>query len=263
MSLSEAVPANTNEMPAAPAPGTAPVAEPVVAPVATAEALAPAAVPEVKLPEPPEVEASKEADDDLPYEPSGNEYIDSVLSQLHEGGVDFTQAFGKFSETGEEADINVEYMESILGRAATHGLIAGVKAENLKMEGDAAKLAESIHTASGSKEMWDGVCEWIASGTSGLSKEGWSQYNDMLMAGGVQSELAAKELSKMYQHSPGFTQPAAMVEGDATAQATGIEPISRRNYAAELDKVIRTNGENSPEAQLLHKRREAGMRNGQ
>jgi len=67
----------------------------------------------------------------------------------------------------------------------------------------------------------------------------------------------------MYQHSPGFTQPAAMVEGDATAQATGIEPISRRNYAAELDKVIRTNGENSPEAQLLHKRREAGMRNGQ
>ena len=267
MSLEGVQPANNNEMPAVPAAEAAPAAEPVVAPTEAPAAVEPApastekpALPEVKEEAKPEEKA--EASEDLPYESTGNEYMDNVLSAFHEGGVDFDKAFGNFSESGKEEDIDLEYIESIIGRAATQGILAGVKAENAKMEADAVSTAEAVHKAAGSKELWDGACSWIASGKSGLTKEGWDQYNTMLAAGGIQSELAARELSKMYQQSPGFTKPANLMEGDATAQPSSVEPISRRQYAEELNKVVRTNGENSPEAQLLHQRRQVAMQRG-
>ena len=271
MSLAGVQPANTNEMPVAPvaAPAEAPV-EPVTEPVAEAPAAVEAApattdkptLPEVKEEAKPEEKAEAEASEDLPYESTGNEYMDEVLSAFHEGGVDFDKAFGVFSESGKEEDIDLVYIESVLGRAATQGILAGVKAENAKIEAEAVATAEVVHKAAGSKELWDGACKWIASGKSGLTKEGWDQYNTMLAAGGIQSELAARELSKMYQQSPGFTKPANLMEGDATAQPSSVEPISRRQYAEELNKVVRTNGENSPEAQLLHQRRQVAMQRG-
>jgi hypothetical protein len=66
----------------------------------------------------------------------------------------------------------------------------------------------------------------------------------------------------MYQQSPGFTRPATLLQGDATAQPQGVEPISRREYAQQLDKVVREKGENSQEAQVLHKRREFALTQG-
>lgn len=226
---------------------------------------------DTKLPEPGSKENKpkeggedkpKDEEDALPFEETGNEYIDGALTSLHEGGVDFNKAFGKFAESGEESDIDIAYIESVIGKAATYGILAGVKAENAKIEQEAAANAKAVHEAAGGKEMWDGVCEWIASGTSGLSKEGWQQYNDMLASGGVQAELASRELSRMYQQSPGFTQPAKLLQGDATAQPSGIEPITRRDYAEQLDKVVREKGENSHEAQVLHKRREFALQQG-
>jgi len=274
LSLNDAQPANTNEMPAPnpeadkqeqqqPAPeqpsqpSTAQQEEPAEKPV----------LPEVKEepekePEKDEKQEEQKQDDDLPFEPTGNEYIDEALGSLHEGGVDFEKAFGKFAETGNEADIDMAYIESVIGKAATYGIMAGVKAENQKIEQEAAATAKAVHEAAGGKEMWDGVCEWIASGKSGLTKEGWEQYNDMLASGGVQAELASRELSRMYQQSPGFTQPTNMLQGDATAQPSGIEPITRREYAEQLEQVVREKGENSHEAQVLHKRREFALQQG-
>jgi len=276
LSLSDAIPANTNEMPTPnpeadqqqqeqqqPAPeqpsqpSTAQQEEPAEKPV----------LPEVKEepgkePEKDEKQEEQKQDDDLPFEPTGNEYIDEALGSLHEGGVDFEKAFGKFAETGNEADIDMAYIESVIGKAATYGIMAGVKAENQKIEQEAAATARAVHEAAGGKEMWDGVCEWIASGKSGLTKEGWEQYNDMLASGGVQAELASRELSRMYQQSPGFTQPTNMLQGDATAQPSGIEPITRREYAEQLEQVVREKGENSHEAQVLHKRREFALQQG-
>jgi hypothetical protein len=264
LSLEGVAPANTNEMPA-------PNPEADTEQLSPAPAEAVTAPEETKLPElgeapkeepPKEEEKKEEISDDLPYEETGNEYIDEALSALHTGGVDFEKAFSKFSETGQESDIDMAYIESILGKSATYGILQGIKAENTKMEGEAAATAKAVHEAAGGKELWDGVCEWIASGTSGLSKEGWGQYNDMLASGGVQAELASRELSRMYQQSPGFTLPANLLQGDATAQPSGIEPISRREYAQELDQVVREKGENSQEAQVLHKRREFALTQG-
>jgi hypothetical protein len=220
-------------------------------------------LPEVKEGDEKEPEKDeKQEDDDLPFEPTGNSYIDEALGSLHEGGVDFEKAFSKFAESGDEADIDMAYIESVIGKAATYGILAGVKAENQKIEQEAAATARAVHEAAGGKEMWDGVCEWIASGKSGLTKEGWEQYNDMLASGGVQAELASRELSRMYQQSPGFTQPATLLQGDATAQPSGIEPITRREYAEQLEQVVREKGENSHEAQVLHKRREFALQQG-
>lgn len=270
-----AQPANTNAMPAPDAEldKTEQAAMQETAPTAPAEADKQAEQPSgTQLPEPqePEPEKKPEAEEEkpkeetgeLPFEETGNEYIDGALSSLHEGGVDFEKAFSKFAESGDEADIDIEYIESVIGKAATYGILAGVKAENQKIEQEAQATAKAVHDAAGGKEMWDGVCEWIASGKSGLTKEGWTQYNDMLASGGVQAELASRELSRMYQQSPGFTQPAQLLQGDATAQPTGIEPITRRDYAEQLDKVVREKGENSHEANELHKRRQFALQQG-
>lgn len=269
MSLSDATPANTNEMPT-PNPEAdqqeqQPAAEQPSQP-STEQQEAPTekpVLPEVKEGDEKEPEKDeKQEDDDLPFEPTGNSYIDEALGSLHEGGVDFEKAFSKFAESGDEADIDMAYIESVIGKAATYGILAGVKAENQKIEQEAAATARAVHEAAGGKEMWDGVCEWIASGKSGLTKEGWEQYNDMLASGGVQAELASRELSRMYQQSPGFTQPATLLQGDATAQPSGIEPITRREYAEQLEQVVREKGENSHEAQVLHKRREFALQQG-
>lgn len=274
MSVADATPANTNEMPKPNAEADQQQQEQQQQHAATEQPQKPAeptteeppekpTLPEVKEENKEEPEKKdKEEDNELPFESTGNEYIDDALGSLHEGGVDFEKAFGKFAETGEESDIDMAYIESVIGKPATYGILAGIKAENQKIEQEAQATAKAVHEAAGGKEMWDGVCEWIASGQSGLTKEGWEQYNDMLASGGVQAELASRELSRMYQQSPGFTQPANMLQGDATAQPKGIEPITRREYAEQLDKVVREKGENSHEAQLLHKRREFALQQG-
>lgn len=278
MSLSDATPANTNEMPA-PNPEADqqqeqhPAEEQQQTQQGTSEQPKPESpkLPEVnegvaeepdKEPDKDEKQEEQKEDSDLPFEPTGNEYIDEALGALHGGGVDFDKAFSKFAESGDEADIDMAYIESVIGKAATYGIMAGVKAENQKIEQEAATTARAVHEAAGGKEMWNGVCEWIASGKSGLTKEGWGQYNDMLASGGVQAELASRELSRMYQQSPGFTQPTNMLQGDATAQPSGIEPITRREYAEQLEQVVREKGENSHEAQVLHKRREFALQQG-
>jgi hypothetical protein len=263
LSLEGVAPANTNEMPA-------PNLDADTEQLSPAPTAAVAATVETQLPELGEVPTEElkaevpkeEISDELPYEETGNANIDEALSALHTGGVDFTKAFAKFAETGLESDVDIAYIESILGKSATYGIIQGIKAENAKLESAAVATATAVHEAAGGKELWDGVCAWIASGTSGLSKEGWGQYNDMLSSGGVQAELASRELSRMYQQSPGFTRPATLLQGDATAQPQGVEPISRREYAQQLDKVVREKGENSQEAQVLHKRREFALTQG-
>ena len=110
--------------------------------------------------------------------------------------------------------------------------------------------------------MWQGIIDWIASGESGLTKEGGEAYNKMLAEGGVQAELAAKELSNMFKQSPGFTQNADLTKADQVAQPQGIEPISRMDYVNQLDKIVREEGEYSPAAEALHKRREFTLRQG-
>ena len=67
----------------------------------------------------------------------------------------------------------------------------------------------------------------------------------------------------MYRQSPGFSEPQPLTTGDATAQPTGIEPISRVAYSQELSKAVHKFGEYSPEVEALHARRTFTMNQGQ
>lgn len=261
----DAQPVNSNEMPAAPA-------EPTVEPTAAQEtppAEEPAApkeegatLPEVEAEKPAEPEVAEPEDDDLPFEATGNEVIDNTFTAFHEAGVDFDKAFSKFAETGDEKDVDYEYLESILGKHTTQIMINSIKAEEERLAKADQELVGRVEEAAGGKELWTGVKDWIASGESGLTREGWKSYNDMLAAGGVQAELAARELSRMYQQSPGFKQPANLIPGDAAGQRQPVEQISRVEYAQQMRKVVREHGENSPQAEQLRQRRLASYGNG-
>ena len=253
--LANATPANTNEMPTAPVTeSVAPVVEPVTEPVVPAvepvvEGKEPTAT---QLPEVPEVE----------LEPTGNQFVDDLLGEFKSNDVDVDKLFGDYLETGDEASIDFAYLEEKVGKLAAQGLIAGVRAENDKAEAESSEAAVTIYEAAGGEALWEGVLEWIGSGKSGLSKAGGESYNTMLAAGGVQAELAARELSKMFQASPGFTQPAQLQTADQTQQVSGIEQISRADYVSQLDVVVRKSGEYSPEAEALHRRRTFTMEQG-
>ena len=256
--LSDVTPANTNPMPEAPSSsgvpedGVVPQVEqtPEQSPEVTDPVAEDTPKPDTQLPEVP----------DTPIEATGNEFIDSLLTEFKENDVDTDKLFGKFFESGNETDIDLAYLEEKVGKLAAQGLIAGVKAENAKLDAKAESDAKTIYDAAGGEQMWQGILDWIASGDSGLTKEGGEAYNRMLSEGGVQAELAAKELSNMFKQSPGFTQNADLQQADQVAQPQGIEPISRQQYVEELDKVVRTSGEFSPEAEALHKRREFTLR---
>jgi hypothetical protein len=207
-------------------------------------------------------EAPKEEAPNDETESTGNEYIDGLLTEFKSNDIDVDKLFGNYEESGDEKDIDFAYLESKVGKLAAKGLIAGFRAENEKLERQAEAESKIIYDAVGGESMWDGIVKWIGGGESGLSREGAEAYNTMLAAGGVQAELAARELSNMYRQSPGFTQDASLQQADQTAQPTGIQPISRAEYVEQLDKVVRKSGEHSPEAKALHERRLFSMKNG-
>ena len=207
-------------------------------------------------------EDPKEAAPKDEIESTGNEYIDGLLTEFKSNDIDIDKLFGNYEESGDEKDIDFAYLESKVGKLAAKGLIAGFRAENEKLERQSEAESKTIYDAVGGESMWDGIVKWIGGGESGLSREGAEAYNTMLAAGGVQAELAARELSTMYKQSPGFTQHASLQSADQTAQPTGIQPISRVDYVEQLDAVVRKSGENSPEANALHERRLFSMKNG-
>ena len=261
--LSDVTPANTNPMPSPPTedpmpvedpkPVDNPIEDPIVDPKPTEETpKEDEKKPDTKLPEVPE----------KTIEPTGNEFVDSLLNEFKEQEVDVNKLFGNFLESGDENDIDFAYLEEKVGKLAAQGLIAGVRAENDKLDSKAQSDAQTIYDAAGGEQMWQGIIDWIASGESGLTKEGGEAYNKMLAEGGVQAELAAKELSNMFKQSPGFTQNADLTKADQVAQPQGIEPISRMDYVNQLDKIVREEGEYSPAAEALHKRREFTLRQG-
>jgi hypothetical protein len=206
----------------------------------------------------PKEEEAKEEE----AESTGNEFVDSLLGEFKANGIDADKLFGNYSESGDEKDIDFAYLESKVGKLAAQGLIAGFKAENEKLERTSEASTKTIYDAAGGEAMWDGIVKWIGEGQSGLSKAGGEAYNAMLAAGGVQAELAARELSTMYKQSPGFTQDASLQSADQSAQPQGIQPISRIDYVEQLDAVVRKSGEHSPEAKALHERRIFSMQNG-
>lgn len=267
--LSQATPANTNPMPT-PNSSVGPEGEPGIPnpahdvvgeqgpdtvpgePGPQGEPAVQEPKPDTKLPEPPE----------KAVEPTGNEFVDNLIGELQKNEVDIDKLFGDYLETGNEESIDLAYLEEKVGKLAAQGLIAGVKAENTKLETESAKQAELIYNAVGGEDMWKSIIDWIGSGESGLTREGAVEYNKMLDAGGVQAELAAQELVKMFKQSPGFTQDAQLQQGDQVAQPAQLEPISRIEYVEELDKVVRQYGEYSPQAEALHKRREYTLSKG-
>jgi hypothetical protein len=251
--LSNVTPANTNEMPTPPETVT-----PEVAPVEPEVTVTPEVTPPAEEPKLPEVEDPV----DSPFETTGNEFIDSMLTDFTAAEVDTDRLFGKFSETNDEADIDVAYLEEKVGKLAATGILAGLKAENDKLEEYVAEESKKVYEAAGGKELWDQIVEWIGSGKSGLTKEGGASYNAMLEAGGVQAELAARELSTMFKQSPGFTQTGTLVQADQTAQPTGLEQISQADYVSQLDVIARKEGEFSPAAMALHARREFTLSQG-
>ena len=84
--------------------------------------------------------------------------------------------------------------------------------------------------------------------------------NDMLGAGGFKAELVIDSLVSRYAQSGNTIMPNLMQGNRGTA--SNFQPISRKEYQAQIGEAIKKYGEISPEVQSLRQRRTLSMQRG-
>lgn len=220
------------QAPAAPVPNApaAPAPAPTPAPAAPLEVVAPVA------PAAPAFNVPK----------TGNNIFDSAISVVAEAGIDPNGVYKEFSETGTLTPESRKELVEKLGEAKVATLEAAVQAEHAKETQAAEAKVHAVYEFLGGKDgrqagekLWGEIAAWTKTAASGLSQEAAAEYNDMLAAGGVRAQLAAKALKEAYMSSPGFTQPANTLQGDTPAAPAAIETISRVKYVEEKGKAMR------------------------
>lgn len=254
--MPNAEPANTNPMPSAPPsqePSTAQEPTPVQAPVQTpaqgpdqnpvtppAQEPAPTGVPPEgdtgTVPAEPSVEPAP-----AEYTPTGNKALDAAAKLVSAQGFNPTELSKELSEHGDFTDQTRKSLTEKFGEEQVDILAATYTSEVSKMKSTQAEAVSLVHNAVGGQETWDKIAAWTATEEAGLSDEAANSYNQMLNAGGVQAELAARALKEAYMASPGFKQenPNMQQPDTSVPPAPAVEAISRPQYTKERKKAVR------------------------
>lgn len=245
--------------PAAPAVPAAP-ATPVPAPVAP---VAPA-VPQ--LPAAPVAPApiAPEPAQPAKFEPTGDPLLDTALDYVAGLGIaptdpaiaaaqdgDFGPLEAKLASLGDKAKDKDRYLA--LAKRAYEDTVRAAEEHN-------AEVATLVHTTVGGEAQWAAIQTWASAQATDAEKE---QLNAAFAAGGLQAKAAAKYLAEAFARAgrPGVPKAAA-AKPEAAAAPTGVEPLTAREYARQVDELSRKNrgGDVShlPEYQALRARRLAG-----
>lgn len=231
-----------------------PVSQPVtqpVQPVITAPEPTPAAQtqpdPTPTIPTPAPVAP-------VPYQDIGIPALDAAAKLVAAHGFDPVVLSQEIQTQGELSAPTRAALEAKLGADQVTLLASTYTSEIKNAETQANARNQAVYDAVGGKETWDALAEWTTKPEAGLSPEAADAYNEMLAAGGVQAELAAKALKEAYMASPGFKQnnPAIVTPDAAVPAQTQVQAISRRQYTEQRKAAIRTG--NAAEVAALDQR---------
>lgn len=245
--------------PAAPSVPAAP-ATPVPAPVAPAAPAVPQLPAAPVAPAPIAPEPAQPAK----FEPTGDPLLDTALDYVAGLGIaptdpaiaaaqdgDFGPLEAKLAALGDKAKDKDRYLA--LAKRAYEDTVRAAEEHN-------AEVATLVHATVGGEAQWAAIQTWASAQATDAEK---AQINAAFAAGGLQAKAAAKYLAEAFARAgrPGV-QKAAAAKPEAAAAPTGVEPLTAREYARQVEELSRKNrgGDVShlPEYQTLRARRLAG-----
>lgn len=122
------------------------------------------------------------------------------------------------------------------------------------------KEFKGVTTQKGS-DTWKELASWVK---DNMDKSTRKEYNKMLSSGGLQAQLAVKEMVTAFKKENDMTISAKFMDGDSGAIETTGGFITRSEYMKQLD-VLQKGGhdyDTSPEIAALNKKRMKSMQNG-
>lgn len=203
------------------------------------------------------------------FTPSGNSSIDQVTQLL------MNQKFEGAQEVVNEVISNQELSLTSKAKLVDElgADIAGLVINQLETsvavvkEAGAAegkRLKEYAYEKFGGADpdnTWSEFQRYANSSDVGLSSTDKTSMNEMLSAGGLKAEMVIDTLFNKYKDSTGFVKQPSLMEGDKATQ-TGFQPMSKRDYQAEIGPAIVKFGESSQEVQSMRNRRAISISRG-
>ena len=244
---------------------TAPVVDPVVEP-STLDVQ-----PDVTTPTPATDPAASKLDLDNKVSKTGNTTFDQVGKLLSDKGITgLDTAFAEIAQTGEVPLAMQASLVEALGDGVADLVISQLNTEVDKIKSermvqttatlDYAAAKFGVDKAHG-QDVWKDVQTFVRSTESGFTAEDRAILTNMVQAGGLQAQLALDKIHSKFQAVQGIEQPADLLQGTTYAQ-TSFEPLSNREYAKEMRKIVAEHGYESRQANELRARRLTSQKRG-
>lgn len=193
----------------------------------------------------------------------GDDVANSVLQTLQNSGVtteDAKALLWDAVEAGDPAKVDRDALVEKVGKAKATLIMAGVENVTTRNNAKLEEVTKIAHESAGGKDNWTKATKWAH---DNMPKEEVSELRDMLDKGGRQAKFAAKEIVERFNADPKNTSLTAgknQVTPDSKA-GKAVEPISRRQYGVELEKLHRKGGSEA-EFNALRARRAEGQKQG-
>lgn len=247
-------------------PAQAAAADPAAAakPAAPATPPTPVVIGEEEGDNNPPLAAEAGEDGVIEYVPTGDPGMDMALSfvgklgfdpnhpaMLKAGEGDFTFMKAALAGLGAKAQGWEQYIA--LAERAYEGAVE-------KATTEAAAVRSAIYKTAGGEEAWGQIAAWAKGVATDAEK---ASINRMLASDPVEARAAVLMLKAQYEAASGTTiEPANPLRGGqpgAGSDTNSVQPLSPRDYAAEVNKLMQTKGPqavnaNSPEYRALQQR---------
>lgn len=166
--------------------------------------------------------------------------VHSVESLMAEKGITNQQAmeiFGRAIQTQNFADVNVQKLTEVMGKATADVIMANLQSYNADMERQTQDNLQYGHKVCGGEQRFNEACAWMNSKLSDpqLGPE-MAAIKNLAAAGGANTRLALEMLNTKFsasgQASPNLVRP------DGSSGAPDLAPFkTNREYSEALKKA--------------------------
>lgn len=202
------------------------------------------------------------------FTPSGNTTIDQIGTLLSNKNFDGAQAI--LSEVITQHELSLESKAKLvdeMGADVATLIISSLEKSvaEVKEKGavEGARLKEYAFSKLGGNDAdstWARLQQHSQADVN-MSQDDKKVMNELLGLGGLKAEMVIDNLISKYTSSSDFRKEPNLMQGDMPT-AGGFNPLSKREYQAEIGPAVNKYGENSQEVQALRQRRSISMSRG-
>ena len=194
---------------------------------------------------------------------SGDEVGNSVLQTLQNSGVSTEEAKALLwdaVEAGDPTKVDRDALVEKVGKVKATLIMAGIENVTSRNNAKIAEVTKVANETAGGEANWKKASAWAV---KNLGADELDELRNMLDKGGRQAKFAAGEIVARYNDDPKNT---ALTAGKGQVKPDGkggnaVQPISRREYGEQLDKLHRRRG-TPAEFAALKAQRQAGIKAG-